>query len=536
MLKNYTKTTYNDSANKSIAQNASIVASFTALSRFTGLVRDIMIFHVFGAGAITDSFFIAFTIPNMLRRFVAEGALSVAFIPVYIEVKNNNGEKAAVDFLKVTLAFVLIVLFILVIAGMFGAKYFVYAFASGFVNDPAKMMLTTLLTKILFPYIAFISLVALAMGVLNAHKHFAAPAAAPVFLNISIILSTIFSANFFIEPIFLLAIGVIIGGIAQLVLQAPFLAKFNLLVLPKFNFSLTPFKKLTKLLVPSVFGIAVYQLNIAVLRQFGSYLPDGQISCYYNADRLMQFSLGVFAISIATAALPLMSSQNIRHDKKALFNTWIFSTKLTNFITIPAALGLFAIAIPLVSVLYLHGKFNLHDVKLTAYTTMAFAPGLIAVGISRTTVQVFFALKDMKTPVYIGILTLFINTCIGFLLLSYQVIGLGITLSVSSIIQTLVLVLFLKKKFNHFSGQNLLTSIVVQFVLAFSAMFSAYLVTMLGSWELGGNFANLSILFLAVLLSIIIYVFLSLWLKLDEAQIICQVLFSKLKKIKSIFY
>ncbi len=516
--------------NKSIAQNASVIAFFTALSRVAGLVRDIVIFHVFGASAITDAFFVAFTIPNMLRRFVAEGALTVAFIPVYTEVRTNTGQKAATDFLKATLGFMLIVLSGLVLAGIFGAKYFVYGFASGFTNDPAKMALTIHLTQVLFSYVAFISLVALAMGALNAHRHFAAPAAAPILLNISIIFSTIFLANLFVQPIFAVAVGVVIGGIAQLILQGLFLARFNLLVWPKLDFSLAPFQKLMRLLIPSVFGVAVYQLNLVVLRQLGSYLPDGQISYYYNADRLMQFALGVFAISIATAALPSMSSQSARRDKTALLQTWAFSTRLTNFITIPAAFGLFAIAVPLVSVLYLHGKFNINDVMLTAYTTMAFAPGLIAVAITRTTIQAFFALEDMKTPVYVGILIVLMNIGVGLLLLRYQVVGLGATLSISSIAQTLVLILLLRRKLGHLGGGALLRSVVVQSSLALLAALAAYFVAMLGAWELELNVKNLGVLLLALGIGVTLYIGLALKLKLNEAQTVYQTIFKHRKK------
>jgi putative peptidoglycan lipid II flippase len=368
------------------------------------------------------------------------------------------------------------------------------------------------------------------MSVLNAHKHFIAPAASPILLNISIILSTIFLMQLFTEPISAVAIGVVIGGAAQLLFQLPFLAKFNLLVFPKLNFRLSPFKKLLKLLIPSIFGVAIYQLNLIVLRQLGSYLPNGQISYYYNADRLMQCALGIFAFSIATAALPQMSIKSIKDDKNALLNTWIFTTKLTNFITLPASLGLIAISIPLVSILYLHGKFNLYDVKMTAYTTMSFAPGLITTAINRITVQAFFALEDMKTPVYVGTITLFINIIIGLALLPYEIIGLGLTLSISSLIQMLILITLLTMKLNYKNYRKLLFSFIEQFTLAFWAALSAYLITTFGTWELGANIKNLLILSLSLIVSSLIYFILALKLKIYEAQILCNIFILKNKK------
>ena len=214
---------------KSVVRNATVVAFFTAISRVFGLLRDLVTFHYFGVSMLTDAFFIAFTIPNMLRRFVAEGALTVAFIPIYSEVKKQKGKEEAIKFFKAILGLLLIVVILLTVVGVFFAKYWVIALASGFSFSTEKFELTVLLTRYLFPYIIFISLVALSMGVLNANKHFAIPAASPVLLNISMIFMVIVFHSFFENPIFALVYGVLLGGMLQLLLQVPILLKKNLL-------------------------------------------------------------------------------------------------------------------------------------------------------------------------------------------------------------------------------------------------------------------------------------------------------------------
>jgi len=491
-----------------IAQSAVVVAFYTVLSRVAGLVRDIVVFHIFGVSGITDAFFVAFTIPNILRRFVAEGGLTVAFIPVYLEVKEKEGPEKARALLSTTLGVLILFLLVLVAVGVLCAKSLVYMFASGFSDSPEKMAVTVELTRWLFPYVFFISLVALAMAVLNAHRHFSAPAASPIFLNLAMIACPILMSGWFEEPIFALAVGVLIGGALQLVTQVPALFRHGLLVMPFRYQNWQAFGKLMRLMLPAVFGMAVYQVNLIVLRQLGSYLPDGQISYYYNADRLMQFALGVFAISIATAVLPSMSRQTAQGDNKALCNTWAYSTNLTNFITIPAALGLCAISVPLVSVLYLHGQFSYYDVEMTAFTTMAFAPSLIAIAMSRSTIQVFYALEDMRTPVWVGLFAVALNVGVGLLLRRYEVIGLALTLSISSWAQTIILMALLYRRLPALNMKGVLNSIAWQLFISLVAVSASALVVSFGTWSDGPTGTNI-FLFSASLIAAIVLYFLS---------------------------
>ncbi|MEI6789912.1 MAG: murein biosynthesis integral membrane protein MurJ, partial [Myxococcaceae bacterium] len=494
-----------DSVKSEVTKHAGVVAFFTTLSRIAGLARDMVTAHLFGANAVMDAFNIAFTIPNTLRRFVAEGALTVAFIPVYTELRAQEGLDSAKSFYRSVLGLLLITLTILVILGTLGATGLVYAFASGFAERPDQMELAISLTRWMFVYVFFISLVALSMGVLNSHKHFATPAASPILLNLAMIACAYGLYNYFKLPIYSLAVGFVLGGVLQLAAQLPTLARYGLLLRPSFKFDTKPIKKLLKILFPSVFGVAVYQINLMVLRQLGSYLPEGQITCYSTADRLMQVALGIFAISIATATLPAMSE-----NKDKLVSTWSFSTRLTNFITFPAAFGLTVIGLPIVSVLFFHGAYDWEATKLTAYATIAFAPGLMSVAFSRTTVQAFYALQDMKTPVWIAAFILVINLALGLALMRYQVVGLALSLTLSSFVQSALLVYFLRRKIGLLGGRVMLRSMLWQSFCSSLMAILAYGICSFGTWSDGPSLRNILILGASLLVSILFYVAINL--------------------------
>lgn len=517
-------------AKREISRGAGIVAAFTMLSRVAGLVRDAVMFHFFGAGIATDAFVLAFTIPNVMRRFVAEGAMTIAFIPVYSELRENEGAQAARAFQRAVLGAILTLGPLLTIAGVLGARPLVYAFASGFANDPARMELTVELTRWLFPYVFLVSLLAWATGVLNAHRHFAAPAAAPALLNISIVTAMLALTPFTDLGIYAVVLGVLVGGGLQLAIQLPAMRRRGVLVWPKLDFRAPGMVKLAKLLLPQLFGLAVYQINIVVLRQLASQLPPGNIGYYYNADRLMQLALGVFAIAIATAALPAMSDQAARGAHREVAETWNFAVRLTNFITIPAALGLIAVATPIVATLYMHGKFTWADVEPTALTTMAFAPGLIAVSLVRTTVQVFFALEDTKTPVYVAAVTMVTNLVLGWLLLGYGVHGLAMSFTLSVSLQAVILVGLLQRRLGALGFGTIVKRGLGQFVLAGLAVAAAYGVTQLGNWPAGLTVLNGLALGGAIGVAVLIYGGGALLLRLPEADPVKEQLLGKVMR------
>ncbi len=514
-----------------LAKNAGVVALFTTLSRIAGLARDMVAAHLFGANATMDAFNIAFTIPNTLRRFVAEGAMTVAFIPVYTEVRKHEGLEAAKRFYASVLGILTLVLLALVVLGILGAAGLVYMFASGFAEHPDQMALTVSLTRWMFAYVFFISLVALSMGVLNAHKHFIAPAFSPVLLNISMIICSYAFFHSFGNPIYSQAVGVMVGGVAQLLCQIPALARHGLLLKPTFEFNNPAVRKLGRVLLPSIFGVAVYQINLMILRQLGSYLPAGQITCYSTADRLMQLALGIFAISIATATLPAMSEHTASGDAShhKLIQTWQFSTKLTNFITFPAAMGLTVIGLPIVSVLFFHGAYDWHATQLTAAATIAFAPGLISVAFARTTVQAFYALKDMKTPVWIAAVVLVANFALGIALMPFQVVGLALSLTLSSFLQVVLLVYALRRKVGLLGFRKMFRSMTQQFLFSLFMGGIAWFICSFGAWEQGPTLQNIALLGLAVFTGIASYALLSLLAKTEEVLVIWKIIQKKLR-------
>lgn len=522
--------------NERVARGALVIGLFTLLSRVFGFIRDQVIIHVFGATRVTDVFWIAFTIPNVMRRLVAEGALTVTFVSVYKHVQEESPAAARAFFAEM-LALVMVVVTALVVAGVVFAPLLVTAFASGLLDSPDQFSLAVSLTRWLFPYVSFISLVALAMGALNANNHFAAPAAAPVLLNLAIIACAYFLGDAFEQPIFSLAAGVLLGGALQLLLQLPALKKAGLLVLPRLRLS-APVKRFAVLWFPQLFGLAIYQLNVIVLRQVASYLPEGQLTHYYNADRLMQFAYGVFAVAISQAALPQMSEQEAQGRHQDLFDTWGFAIRLTNFVTIPAALGLVAVAMPIISTFYFHGQFDWEDVVSTAACTLAFAPGLIAQGMARATTQVFFAMEDMKTPVLASVVSLASVITFGVLLFQYEVLGLAAALTISGWLQLLVLLGFLVLRTRRRLSSDirmgltgLLRSSAAQLALALAAVGPAYLLTSACSVPRDGfTLLNVVSLFGSIGVAIGIYLGGAYILKFPEVTAVVEKLSRKLKR------
>lgn len=448
-----------------------------------------MIVHAFGASGITDAFLVAFTIPNVMRRLVAEGALTVAMVPIYTQVLQQQGVQAAKRFFAAVVGLLIGSLSVFVLVSMLFAKQWVYIFAAGFARNPDKLLLTTQLTRWLFPYVLLISLVALFMGVLNSHKHFAAPAAAPILLNVCMIVACAYSRN-----IYVLAAGVLVGGVLQLLLQLPFLAQKQLLIAPSTHWQMQPVKRLARMLLPALLGVATYQLNIIVLRQLASTLPDGYVSYYYFADRLTQLALGVFATAVATACLPAMSKETSRQDTQQLFATWLASCQLTHFIVLPACFALAVLAQPIVSVLYGHGSFGQQDIITTAAATVAFAPGLVAASLAQVTVQAFYACQDMRTPVAISMVCMLANLLFGWLLLGYGVAGLAAAVSLSAWLRLLLLLIFLRKKMPQLRFAVCIALLLRPLLPACIAILLAWQVASLGNWPLGTCWHNIVVL------------------------------------------
>lgn len=503
---------------KNITVAAMVQACFTLLSRIAGMVRDILMYHIFGVGFLTDAFNIAFTIPNVLRRFFAEGAFAVAFVPVFISCKEKQGNDAAQKFFKDAFGFLLLGLIAVTFLGVIFSRELVHLFAFGFSSNLEQLALTDFLTKWLFPYVFFVSLVALFGAYLQCHNKFAAMAASPIFFNLSMIFAMYAGFSFFNAQASVLALGVILGGLVQFFYMWGSLKKEGLWQWPSFNFKTESMRQLIKLLGPALFGVFVYQLNIIVLRQLASFLGEGQISYYYNADRLTQFATGVFGVSIATAALPELSRGVAKLGEKTFYNTLRFTMVITSFVITPCALGLMAFAYPIVSVLYVHGAFTTQDAVITSNTLFGFAPSLMFFSLSRPLIQGFYAQRDTKTPVMVGIITVILNLVIGILLLRYAVMGLALTLSISSFFQYIILLqLFKKKNFNRFNSA-LIKPVLAHLGLGALSCSLGLLIAQYGLWEQGLCFRNIVVLGALSFVSGLTYLILAYYFGLNEAR------------------
>ncbi len=417
-----------------------------------GFARDAVMANLFGAGAAQDAFVTALTIPNVLRRLVAEGSLMIAFVPILAAEKERDGLPAMRRFTSALLGVLLPLLLLLAATGILIPEVLVKAFAPGF--DPERAGIAFGLTKIMMPFIIFVSLLAVASGALNTQGVFAAPAAAPILLNASIIGCSIAAHKYLKVPIEAAAWGVLLGGAVQLLLQLPFLWRAGLLVRPRWEPRNPAVVTLGKRMLPALFGVAVYQFNIIVIRQFASYLPEGQMSCYFWATRLEEFALGVFAVSISIAALPTLSEHAARGDREALYATFRRAIRATNFITIPAMVGLYIMAAPIVGVLFKHGRFSSSSAALTAELVQIMAFALVPIGTVRVLVPAYYAVGDTKTPVWAACASLATMTSLGFLLSkSFQIKGLTVATIAAAAAQLIVLLSLLKTRFERALAQ-----------------------------------------------------------------------------------
>ena len=447
------------SENTRVTKAAGVVGAATLLSRMFGFIRDVVIAWFFGAGLSADAFFVAFRIPNLLRRLFAEGSLSIAFIPVFTEYLTIKGREEAFKLARSAMWLLSMILAVVAVLGILLSPVIIKVVAPGFISSPEKFFLTVNLTRIMFPYIFFIGLVALCMGILNSLGHFAAPALAPVFLNIAMICSVFFISPYMSDPVTGLAIGVLIGGVLQLALQVPFLIKKGLYFWQKVKIFHPGLKKIGILMLPAVFGAAVYQINILVGTLLASLLPEGSISYLYYADRLVQFPLGIFAIATATAVLPSLSRQAAARDLEAVKATFAHAMKLVLFITIPSMVGLIILREPIVALLFKRGVFDSKAVQLTAYALLYYGIGLWAFSCVRIVVSTFYALQDTRTPVRMAVISIIANIVLGIILMGPLAHGgLALATSLASMLNLGLLVRALKMKLGPLGLRNIAES------------------------------------------------------------------------------
>jgi putative peptidoglycan lipid II flippase len=418
---------------KRILRAAWVFSSATALSRVLGLVRDSVTAALFGAGGMLDAFFVAFRLPNMLRSLLAEGSLTVSFVPIFIDVAETEGEKKAEDFARVVLTFLSLLLLAVVALGVLFAPQLVKAVAMGFERDPEKFGLTVELTRIVFPFIGFVGVTALLSGILNARGVFLYPALAPVILNVFIIAAALTLAPVVTPPVASLAYGVVAGGVGQLLLQLWPLRRMRFRFRPAFDWKNPALRKAFLLFVPSVFGVAVYQINIVVSTALASWLPDGSVSYLYYAERVFQLPLGVFAVSVGMASLPSLSRLASREEWEPFRETLRGSLRLLLFVVLPATVGMLLLADPIVLLLFKRGKFDALMAAGTVEALRFYALALLPVAMTRLVVQGFYAMKDTRTPVIAASLTFGVNLAASLLLMGpLKHGGLALATAISS--------------------------------------------------------------------------------------------------------
>jgi len=443
-----------------VTKAAGVVGSATLLSRILGFVRDMVIAGFFGAGMASDAFFVAFRIPNLLRRLFAEGSLTIAFVPVFTAYLENDGPSAAFLFARSAIRLISILLALSAVIGILLSPVIVRIMAPGFMVFPEKLELTITLTRFMFPYIFFIGLVALCMGILNALGHFAAPAMAPVMLNLAMILAVLCLSPHLEQPVFGLAIGVLLGGLLQLLLQVPFLLRKGVIFWEKASLFHPGLKRIGTLMLPAVFGAAVYQINILVGTLLASLLPEGSVSYLYYADRLVQFPLGIFAIAAATAVLPSFSKYAATGNTAALSDTFGYAMRLVSFITIPSMVGLIILREPIIGLLFKRGAFDSQTTSLTAEALLFYGIGLWAFSAVRIVVALFYALQDTRTPVKTAAISIGVNILLGIALMwPLKHGGLALATSLASMVNLCLLIQALRKKVGMLDWRQILKSV-----------------------------------------------------------------------------
>ncbi len=423
------------------------VSGMTLLSRILGFVRDFVIAVTFGAGMAADAYFVASRLPNLLRRMFAEGAFSQAFVPVLGEYHNSRGWGHTKKLVNHVASLLGVAVTVITIIGIIASPAIIWLTAPGFSEDADKFAITVTLTRITFPYILFMSLVALAGGILNTWGNFTAPAFTPVLLNLSLIACSLLLAPYANPPILALGFGMFLGGLAQLLWQIPHLEKIGML--PRFDFTLHDpgVNRILKLMGPALFGVSISQISLVINTIFISYLPTGSVSWLYYADRLMEFPSGLLGAALGTILLPSLTRAHARGEQAEFSTLLDWGLRLTLLLTLPAAVALALLAVPLVSTLFQHGAFHSHDVLETQSAVMAYALGLTGLIAVKILAPAFYSRQDIKTPVKIGLITLTVTQVmnLGFIVI-FKHAGLALSTGLASCLNAFLLYRGLRQK------------------------------------------------------------------------------------------
>ena len=510
------------------------MSAATFISRILGFVRDMVFAIYFGAGGTSDAFFAAFRIPNLLRELFAEGSMSAAFIPVLTEYRQKQGEEEAQKLVKITFSFIIVAVGVICLLGIIFAPSIVTVIAPGFLKFPEKFSLTVLLTRIMFPFLLFVSLAALAMGALNTKKVFFVPALAPAMLNITLIVVIVFFASIARKPILVAAVGVLIGGLMQFLFQLPsfFRKGYRLAFRP--NFRHPGLKKMAILLIPATLALAVNQINILVANILASYLPSGSITYLYYSMRLIQFPIGIFGVAMGMAVLPTLSEHAVAGDMEHLREDFSFALRMLFFISVPSMAALIALREPIVNLLFQRGSFDFTATEGTAEALLFYSFGIWSIVGNRMITSSFYAMQDTRTPVKIATVGMLSNILFSLVLMGpLKHAGLALANALASWVSFSLLSFFLRRKLKRVDARRILKSFVKIGAASFVMAATGRMLLHGSLWEKSGGTPEKAAYFMGtVVVCIIIYAGLSVMLKSEEMEYFLETLRRKILRRK----
>lgn len=497
---------------QTLLRSTGIVSIMTFISRILGFIRDMTLAEMFGAEAGMDAFYIAFKIPNFMRRLFAEGAFAQAFVPVLAEYQKTRTIDEVRLFLARVTGSMSAVLTLVTIIGILAAPVVIYIFAPGFGEDSVRSTLATHMLKLTFPYLALISLTAMAGAILNTYGYFAVPAITPALLNISLIVSAVYLSSHFTTPVIALAWGVLIAGVLQFLFQIPFLFRHKLLVKPKVMFSDDGVRRVLKLMVPALFGVSIAQINLMIDTIFASFLQVSSVTWLYYTDRLTDFPLGVFGVAIATVILPHLSRKHTEKSTENFSKALDWALRLLLLIGVPAAFGLAFFSMPIIASFFAYGKFTAIDVLQTQKSLITLSIGVPAFMMVKILASGFYAKQNIKTPVKVGVVAMIVNSIFcALLFIPLAHAGLTLASSIAGYVNCGVL-LFLLVNRGIYKLNPGWTKFLLQLLVA-NLLIIAYLCFVQGdldSWLSLSRMHRIGRLFLHLLVSFGIYI-LTLW-------------------------
>ena len=490
-----------------LLKSLAAISFMTMFSRVLGFIRDAIIARFFGAGAATDAFFVAFRLPNLLRRIFAEGAFSQAFVPILAEYKNQQGDEANHTFIAYVAGLLTLILAIVTLAGILAAPWIIYITAPGFTDIADKFDLTVRLLRITFPYILLISLVSLAGAILNTWNCFSVPAFAPTLFNISMIMSVLLLAPYCQPPIIALAWGVLAGGILQLLYQLPYLHKIGMLVLPRISFRDSGVWRVIKLMGPAIIGVSVSQISLIINTIFASFLQSGSVSWMYYADRLMELPTGVLGVALGTILLPSLAKSFSTGDHKEYQRLMDWGLRLCFLLALPCASALAILAQPLTVSLFQYGNFTAYDAVMTQRALIAYCVGLMGLIVVKVLASGFYSRQDIKTPVKIAIITLILTQLMNLAFIGpLKHVGLALSIGLAACFNALMLYWQLRRQaiFIPLAGWGKFL-VKLNAALIFMIVVLLLLLNIMPAWEQGNMLMRIMRLLLVVFAGAISY-------------------------------